>query len=112
MTYMVPEKDPITQAVLHIENERFPGTHCLWKEGQFCNIYVGFGVKSFDECFNHSPYVKLSLENDTIQHNLKKLIKIQKMLMNIMNLIQKKNLLFLSQILMKKIYFIFQIYLF
>jgi hypothetical protein len=62
MTYAIPEKDPITHAVIHIFNERWPGTHCVWKEGVFCNIYVGFGYKDVDECYNPTQLTKI--DND------------------------------------------------
>ena len=31
--YVISEKDPITHAVIYIENERWPGTHWVLKEG-------------------------------------------------------------------------------
>ena len=69
MTYMIIEKDPIAQAVLHIENERFPGTHFFWKEGQFCNIFVGFRVKSVDECYYPKQLEKVNKDPEDVNEH-------------------------------------------
>ena len=67
MTYVIPEKDSVVHAVIHITNERWPGTHCVWKEGVFCNIYVGFGVKAVDECFNPTQIAKIDKDPDDVE---------------------------------------------
>ena len=64
MSYTIPDKEPITHAVIHIVNERWPGTHCVWKEGVFCNLYIGFGYKDADECFYPTQLTKV--DNDPI----------------------------------------------
>ena len=69
MTYVAPEKDPITHAVIHIENERWPGTHCVWKEGQFCNIYVGFGIKNVDECYYPTQIEKIDKDPEDVNEH-------------------------------------------
>ena len=69
MMHVVPEKEPITHAVIHIVNERWPGTHCVWKEGVFCNIYIGFGYKDVDECFNPTQLTKIDKDpEDVTEH--------------------------------------------
>ena len=67
MNYVFPEKDPVVHAVIHITNERWPGTHCVWKEGVFCNVYVGFGVKDVDECFNPTQIGKVDKDPDDVE---------------------------------------------
>ena len=70
MSYVIPEKEPITHAVIHIFNERWPGTHCVWKEGVFCNIYIGFGYKDVDECYNPTQLTKIDNDpEDLNEHN-------------------------------------------
>ncbi|MCQ2816919.1 MAG: hypothetical protein MJ252_06615 [archaeon] len=39
----------INHAVVLIQNERWPGTNTVYKNGEFCNIYIGFGVKNCGE---------------------------------------------------------------
>ena len=57
-------------AVIHIFNERWPGTHCVWKEGVFCNIYIGFGYKDVDECYNPTQLSKIDKDpEDLNEHN-------------------------------------------
>ena len=48
MIYM-KEEDAISHAVVLIKNERWPGSSTIWKNGEFCNIYIGFGVKNAGE---------------------------------------------------------------
>lgn len=67
--HVVPEKEPISHAVVHICNERWPGTHTVWKEGNFCNIYVGFGVKNQDVCFSPSSLEKLDKDTRDVTEN-------------------------------------------
>lgn len=43
--------DTVSHAVVLIQNERWPGTNCVWKDGMFCNIYIGFGVKNCGESY-------------------------------------------------------------
>lgn len=69
MTYALPEKDPVTHAVIHITNERWPGTHCVWKEGQFCNIYVGFGTKDTGESFYPTQLEKLDKDPEDVEEH-------------------------------------------
>ena len=69
MIYTVPEKEPITHAVIHIENERWPGTHCVWKEGQFCNIYVGMGIKNVDECYYPTQIEKIDKDPEDVNEH-------------------------------------------
>ena len=67
MSYVIPEKEPVIHAVIHITNERWPGTHCVWKEGVFCNIYVGFGVKDVSQCFNPTQIEKINKDPDDVE---------------------------------------------
>ena len=69
MSYVIPEKDPVTHAVIHIENERWPGTHTVWKEGQFCNIYIGFGVKNVDECYYPTQLEKIDKDPEDVNEH-------------------------------------------
>ena len=69
MSYVIPEKDPITHAIIHIENERWPGTHCVWKEGQFCNIYIGFGIKNVDECYYPTQLEKIDKDPEDVNEH-------------------------------------------
>ena len=69
MIYAIPEKEPVVHAVVHITNERWPGTHCVWKEGNFCNIYVGFGVKSTDECFCPTQLEKIDKDPEDVNEH-------------------------------------------
>jgi hypothetical protein len=69
MTYTIPEKEPITHAVIHITNERWPGTHCVWKEGVFCNIYVGFGYKDVGEGFYPTQLTKVDNDPQDVEEH-------------------------------------------
>lgn len=69
MSYNVPDKEPVTHAVVHITNERWQGTHTVWKEGNFCNIYIGFGYKNTDQCFNPTQLDKVDKDpRDITEH--------------------------------------------
>ena len=42
----------------------------IWKEGVFCNIYVGFGYKDVDECYNPTQLTKIDNDpEDVTEHN-------------------------------------------
>ena len=69
IVYNRAEKDPVIHAVIHIENERWPGTHCVWKEGQFCNIYVGFGIKNVDECYYPTQIEKIDKDPEDVNEH-------------------------------------------
>ena len=51
MLYTKPSGDTMSHAVIHITNSRWPGTNCVWKDGVFCNIYIGFGFKNTGESY-------------------------------------------------------------
>ena len=69
MVHNIPDKDPITHAVIHITNQRWPGTHTVWKEGKFCNIYIGFGVKSPDVCYSPDNLDKVDKDTRDVTEN-------------------------------------------
>ena len=68
MNYVMADNQ-ITHAVIHIENERWPGTHTVWKEGKFCNIYIGFGVKNVDECFYPTQLEKIDKDPEDVNEH-------------------------------------------
>ena len=51
MLYTKASGDTMSHAVIHITNSRWPGTNCVWKDGAFCNIYIGFGYKNTGESY-------------------------------------------------------------
>ena len=70
INYIIPSNDqPITHAVIHIENERWPGTHCVWKEGKFCNIYIGYAIKNVDECFYPTQIEKIDKDPEDVNEH-------------------------------------------
>ena len=68
MNYISGE-ETVVHAVIHIFNERWPGTHCVWKEGTFCNIYVGFGYKDIGECFNPTQLSKIDRDPEDLNEH-------------------------------------------
>ncbi len=46
-----------------------PGTHCVWKLGVFCNIYIGFGYKDVDECFYPTQLTKIDKNPEVVTEN-------------------------------------------
>ena len=64
--YNVPDKDPVTQAVIHIQNTRWPGTHTVWKKGQFVNIYIGNGVKATGEGYYPTQLTKIDKDPEEL----------------------------------------------
>ena len=69
MNYVKGEEGAITHAVIHIFNERWPGTHCVWKEGVFCNIYIGFGYKDVGECFYPTQLTKIDKDPADVEEH-------------------------------------------
>lgn len=46
MQYNLPSGNgTTTYAAIVIKNMKWPGTTCVWKNGEFANIYVGNGIK-------------------------------------------------------------------
>ena len=41
ISYVIPEKEPITQVVIKISNERWTGIYYVWEEGVFL-IYISY----------------------------------------------------------------------
>lgn len=66
MVHNRPNGDPIVHAVVLIKNTRWPGTLCVWKEGVFANIYVGFGYKAVGYPYYPTQLGKIDKDpNDT-----------------------------------------------
>ena len=60
--------DTVSHSVVLINNERWPGTNCVWKDGQFCNIYIGFGIKNAGESYYPTQLGKVDKDpNDTTE---------------------------------------------
>jgi hypothetical protein len=50
------EGDPVCHAVILVRNSRWPGTLCVWKEGKFANVYVGFAIKETDAPYSPTQF--------------------------------------------------------
>lgn len=69
MNYALAEGEPVTHCVLLIQNSRWPGTNTVWKNGQFCNIYIGFGFKNIGESYNPTQLHPIDKDPvDTTEH--------------------------------------------
>ena len=69
MVYNKASGDATVHAVIHIRNERWPGTNTVWKEGEFCNIYIGFGVKAVDECYYPTQLGKVEKDPEDVNEH-------------------------------------------
>ena len=68
MVYNKPSGDAVVHATILIKNERWPGTYTVWKEGMFCNIYIGFGVKAIGESYYPTQLGKVDKDpEDTLE---------------------------------------------
>ncbi len=68
MVYNKPSGDAVVHATILIKNERWPGTYTVWKEGMFCNIYIGFGVKAIGESYFPTQLGKVDKDpEDTLE---------------------------------------------
>ena len=56
MVHNKGEGDPICHAVILVRNSRWPGTLCVWKEGKFANVYVGFAIKETDAPYSPTQF--------------------------------------------------------
>lgn len=60
--------DPIVHAIVLIRNTRWPGTLTAWKEGNFANIYIGFGYKAVGSPYSPTQLGKIDKDpNDTTE---------------------------------------------
>jgi radial spoke head protein 4A len=61
--------DPITHAVVLIQNRRWPGTLTVWKEEKFANIYVGYGIKAIGENYYPTQLMKIDKDPEDLEEH-------------------------------------------
>ena len=60
------ESEVVCHAVILVENGRWPGSYCVWKNGKFCNLYIGFGYKNSDELYYPTQLKNVEIDPDDI----------------------------------------------